>query len=228
MASAWTVLTDNSKLPAIPGNTAWLHLLNQDGEGGPGGSLVLIDGLDITLDNSVYGLTLDNEALQMDLDNSLTDVTLQADNINATIDYQVVGAQIAADNILVTLDCGATIVPGDELMQKVAGEDLGGFRALVTDGSGQVVHATVARVLAGKEVIGVSTEAVVSGNLCTIGITGDEITELSWNWDTNKSIYVTGDGLLTQTVPETDFLLMVAVPLSPTTIRVRIEPPIFL
>lgn len=224
----WEILTANSKLPVEIGNDAWDHLNNQDGGGGPCDGIVLIDGLRVLLDNNGKIININAGDIYVDVDNNDTDMFVGPDGLITNVNNRDVDVNLPDDNIDVILKCGSTLIPKDELMQKVAGSNIGGFRCVVTNDNGEILHADVARVLAGKEVIGISTQAVAIGSLCDIAITGDEIIEPSWNWDTNKSIYATEYGHLTQEVPTENYLLMVAIPLSPTSIRVRIEPAIFL
>lgn len=223
----WEILLQNSTLTP-PGFDAWEHLNNQGSGSGPCDGIVLIDGLRILLDNNGRIINIDGRDVLVNVDNNDTDMLLDQNDIYTNVDNNDVGLNVPNDNVDVVLKCGSTLIPKDELMQKVAGSNIGGFRCLVANDVGEILHADVVRVLAGKEIIGISTQAVAIGSLCDIAITGDEIIESSWNWDTNKSIYATEYGHLTQVVPIEDYLCMVAVPLSPTSIRVRIEPPIFL
>lgn len=228
MATAWEILVSNSTLPEF-GHDAWEHLNNQEGGGtGPCDGIVLIDGLRILLDNRNNIINIDSNDVLVDLDNNYTNMIVDSDDINTILNDNNIGVDLPNDNIDVILKCGSTLVPKEELMQKVAGANIGGLRCVVTNDNGEILHADVARVLAGKEIIGVSIQATAIGGLCPIAITGDEITEPSWNWDTNKSIYAAEYGHLTQDIPTENYLAQIAIPLSPTSIRIRIEPAIFL
>jgi len=224
---AWNTLLQKSTLTP-PGFDAWEHLNNQEGGGtGPCDGIVLIDGLRILLDNKATIINIDRNNVLVDLDNNYKTVNLDQGDINTILDNNDIGLNVPNDNINVILKCGSTLVPKDELVRKVTGANVGGFRCLVTNSSGQVIHADVAQVLAGREIIGISTQAASIGSLIEIASDGDEVTEPSWNWELDKNIYATEYGHLTQEIPTTNYNYMVALPLTPTSIVVRIEPPIF-
>jgi len=191
-------------------------------------ALVLVDGLRILLDNKRTTIYVNNMDTVLDINNRDTDMVVDQRFVLTNVDNSAVGLNQIDDNIDVNLACGSVIIPKDELMQKIAGGNIGGFRCVVANSVGEILHADVAHVLAGKEIIGVSTQAAQIGTLCDIAITGDEIIEPSWNWDTDKSIYASEFGVLTQTVPTENYMQMIAIPLSPTSIRIRIEPSIFI
>ncbi len=195
--------------------------------GGFGETLLLVDGLGITLDNSLYSINIDTQDLVIGIgsDGITTELNNKGIRIKTAADSYDIG--LLADNMSVEVKCGSTLVPENELMQKVAGENIAGFRAVTVDNEGRIIHATIARILTGLPVIAISVQAVEAFSLCIVTVTGDEITENSWDWDMSESIYFTEDGILTQVPPTTNFLQIVAVPLSPTSLRVRIEPPIF-
>lgn len=51
----------------------------------------------------------------------------------------------------------------------------------------------------------------------------------AWNWEIGQPIYLGVNGILTQTVtPEFKFLRIVALPLTPTKIFIRLHPPVLL
>lgn len=195
---------------------------------GPGGTLVLVDGLNVMLDNVNIIVDLSSPDYTVNIDNDNIELYLDYDEITSTINTSDTIVDMTGDNLIIDVKCGSTLVPKEELMQKITGENVGGLRVVTVDDNGHIIHATVPRVLDGKPVIGITTEAEFIGNLCDIGVTGDEIIEPSWTWDVNESIYLGDDGNLTQIPPITNFVQLVAVPLSPTSLRVRIEPPIFL
>jgi len=56
MPDTWTILKENSSLDS---GDAWEHLNNQEGGTGPGGSLVLLDGLEIQMGLQEYILEID-------------------------------------------------------------------------------------------------------------------------------------------------------------------------
>ena len=190
--------------------------------------IVLVDGLRILLDNSTNILSINSNVTRVNVNNEDLHMKLTDGDITANINTNELGLIVPNDNINIELRCGSTLIPKEELMQKIAGANIGNFRCVVANSAGHILHADSALVLAGKDIIGVSAMSSAIGGLCDIAITNDEIIEPSWNWDTNRSIYATEYGHLTQVIPTENYLQMIAIPLSPTSIRIRIEPPIFI
>lgn len=112
------------------------------------------------------------------------------------------------------------------VLSKIAGEDLGGHRVLVTDASDELIYADNSILTHRWKIIGISAQAALIGNICTYAGDTQELTEGSWSWDTNLPIYLTGEGLLTQTPPTTGFIMIVAFPTSATSLQVKISNPI--
>ncbi len=102
----------------------------------------------------------------------------------------------------------------------VAGETLGGTRAVYVAADGKAYYADPSASTA-KLLLGVTTGAAALGASVTIQTEG-VLTEASWSWSATGSVWLTTTGQLTQTVPATGFLVQVGVPVGPT--KLRIEP----
>lgn len=68
MPNAWERLKANSSLEA---GTAWEHLNAQQGGIGPGGSLVLLDGLDVEVDDMDVYVEISSDAIEVFIDEDL-------------------------------------------------------------------------------------------------------------------------------------------------------------
>lgn len=107
-----------------------------------------------------------------------------------------------------------------------AAVDLGGHRIVVSIGS-QIDYADNTNPTHASIVTGITTQAVLAGNPVEVTISG-EVSEGSWNWTLNQPIFLTANGLMTQTAPPTGFLLQVGYPTSATSMVVDIKMPIVL
>ena len=105
-----------------------------------------------------------------------------------------------------------------------SGENLGGQRLVVAIDD-MFYYADKDNATHIDKVTGITTGAVSNGAKVTATIFGI-MTDASWNWDVNKSIYLGNNGLLTQTVPSTGFILQVATVISATKIFVNLKPAI--
>lgn len=108
----------------------------------------------------------------------------------------------------------------------VAATDLGGHRIVVSLGS-QIAYADNTDSSHSSIVTGITTQAVLSGNPVNITISG-EVSEGTWNWILDKPIFLTANGLMTQTVPPSGFLLQVGFPTSATSMVIDIKTAIIL
>lgn len=72
MADAWEQLVTNS---TIQSGDAWEHLLAQGGTG-PGGSLVLLDGLEIIMEDACVDVELDLSPVSVEIETQEFDVEI--------------------------------------------------------------------------------------------------------------------------------------------------------
>jgi hypothetical protein len=107
----------------------------------------------------------------------------------------------------------------------VAGQTLGGNRAVTTNLQGQLVYPDPASP--NSRVYGITTHSALQGELVTVQITGTQ-TEPSWSWDVTKPVFVGVDGILTQVTPTTGQTLVVGYPNSPTKLFIDRQPPIYM
>ena len=108
-----------------------------------------------------------------------------------------------------------------------AGVALGGHRMVILDDAGLAVYADNTIAAHANKVLGMTTGAASLGASATIQ-TGGELTEPSWTWTLDVPIYLSANGLLTQTPPTTGFSLIVGFPITATKIFINLREPIFL
>ena len=107
-----------------------------------------------------------------------------------------------------------------------AAEDLGGHRLVVLDSSGQAAYADQTNLYHAGRVLGLTTGSAVSGAVATIQTFG-EISESSWNWNPVLArVFLSTNGLLTQTPPTSGFLCVVGFPISATRLFIDVQPPV--
>ena len=196
---------------------------------GPGGTLVLADGLNVSLQQSPMEALILSDNIGININKELYSINInRTPLVNVDVDNNDIDLKMKVEPISIKLSGGSIIVPEGDIMRKICAENVGGHRMVTVDENGEILHADKDLILDGKQTIGMTLQAALQGDECELAISGDEVTEPSWNWITTSSIYLGDDGVLTQIAPTTGFVLIVAVPLTSTSIRVRIEMPIFL
>lgn len=123
----------------------------------------------------------------------------------------------------ITTALGYTPAGGGTDLTAVAGEALGGHRA-VRLVSGQAFYADQGNP-AKTAVIGITTGAANLGATVTIATAG-EIIEPSWSWTPQQAVFLSTNGVLTQTPPMSGALIEVGLATAATKLHVRIQPKI--
>jgi hypothetical protein len=109
----------------------------------------------------------------------------------------------------------------------VAAIALGGHRIVVPDSNGKAIYADNTISSHANKVLGMTTGAIVEGGTATVKTEG-EITESSWSWTLDTPIWLSTNGLMTQTPPTTGFSLIIGFPISATKLFIDLREPIFL
>lgn len=106
---------------------------------------------------------------------------------------------------------------------------IGGHRVLTMTPAGELAYASADDLSAAGRIVGISLNAAAAGSEVSVQRSG-EVSEPSWNLDTELPVYLGVNGLLTQTPPEspTVFSLIVGFPMTPTKLFVSIREPIYL
>ena len=114
-------------------------------------------------------------------------------------------------------------VPGTVgAVQYIASIAIGGHRLVTLNDVGQVVYADNTIMSHTNKVLGVTTGAVIAGDISTIN-TGAEIIEPTWAWTLGLPIFLSANGLMTQTEPIVGFSMIVGFPISATKIFIKIN-----
>lgn len=113
---------------------------------------------------------------------------------------------------------------GEGAIVVIAGENLGGGRIVMHEND-EAFYSSSDVTDDMDKVIGVTIGAVVIGADSNVRSSG-ELIDSSWSWASGP-IYNGLNGIMTQTVPSTGFVLQVATALSPTKILINIKQGIF-
>lgn len=148
-----------------------------------------------------------------------------------TVSQEVLGTLVHEDEVREHVVQGGVQgppgVPGasNQFEYVVAGQILGGNRAVTVNSVGQLVYPDINSP--NSRVYGVTTHSSAQGELTTVQITGTQ-TEPSWNWDVTLPVFVGINGTLTQTTPLTGQTLVVGYPNGPTKLFIDRQPPIYM
>lgn len=118
--------------------------------------------------------------------------------------------------------------PGEAYRQYISSGSISGHRVVSLNASGQVEYTNPTDKPSISRIVGVTLNAASLGGTLNV-VKNSEVTEPSWNWNTNSAVYLAANGSLTQTVPtkqDVTFLVVVGFPISPTTLFVNIGIPI--
>jgi hypothetical protein len=104
---------------------------------------------------------------------------------------------------------------------------IGGSRAVILDDSGNVQYAECTTRSHALKLLGVTRGAASAGAPIEV-IREGEVLDSSWSWTLNEPIYLTINGVLSQTLPggSPEFYMIVGFPTSTTSIFVDLQPPI--
>lgn len=108
-----------------------------------------------------------------------------------------------------------------------AGASLGGRRVVLLDAAGKAQYADKDTTAHAGRVLGLTTAAAALDESISVQVAG-LLTENTWAWDTDTPVYLSTNGLLTQTAPTSGMIQIIGQPLSATTINVDIKNTILL
>jgi hypothetical protein len=154
---------------------------------------------------------------------------IQENPISLQISQENLNLNIIEQKIELTLNSGIKGDKGDKgdtgesgassSYTYVAGEILGGHRVIIIDNN-LAYYADNTNLSHVNKPIGISNNASISGGNVTVVFYG-EMEESSWNWDITKPIWISTNGLLTQTPAISGFSCIIATPI--TTTKIFIE-----
>jgi hypothetical protein len=108
-----------------------------------------------------------------------------------------------------------------------AGENLGGHRVVYINAENKVVYASNLNLCQAHKILGITTGACEISDVAIIQTFG-LMEEVSWTWDLNLPIYLSDNGLITQSTPATGFILQIAFPITSTKIFIDKKTPIII
>jgi hypothetical protein len=114
--------------------------------------------------------------------------------------------------------------PGDGPVA-TAGETLGGHRCVVIDAAGLAWYASGTNPAHLGRFAGVTLGAATAGAQAALARVGP-VTEPSWAWTPDTPVFLSINGLLTQTVPTAGFLPVIGIALSPTSLFINPREPL--
>ena len=116
---------------------------------------------------------------------------------------------------------------GDAVTTATASINLSALRAVILDNAGQFAYADSGTPSHAYRVAGILPYAIPQGAEGVAYRLG-EISDAVWSWTRGSPIFLGTNGQLTQTPPATGILLVLAQPVSATTINLQPPSPIFL
>ena len=120
--------------------------------------------------------------------------------------------------------------PGETVINYTAGADISGHKCVMLSSDEKAVYASCLDASSIRRIIGITHNAAVTNDILVVRKFG-VMSEPTWNWDTNKPIYLGIDGALVQ-IPEvwptSLFTIILGYPISSTKILVNISTPILL
>jgi hypothetical protein len=112
------------------------------------------------------------------------------------------------------------------IVEHTVAYSMSGHRMVILNENQEAEYASSANPFHANKIIGMTTQAAINGE---IGIqTAGELEEPSWSWILDIPIWLSTDGLLSQTPPSTGFCLIIGFPITATKMFINIREPIFL
>jgi hypothetical protein len=124
-------------------------------------------------------------------------------------------------------DDGAPADPEGYVVRIIAPSFIGNHRLVAFSDNGILEYASKDNIQHANKVLGITLNAANLNEELIIRFAG-VIEDISWTWNWLLPIFLSTNGLMTQTPPATGTSLVVATPLTPTTILISIKEPIIL
>lgn len=145
----------------------------------------------------------------------VVDVTVTEERHEIKLVEQAVEVRHFDELRVVTIDGNTATV--------TAAEALGGHRVVTVAGN----YASKDNAADKFKILGVTQGAVSNGATATVTTYGT-MTESSWNWTEGSPVFLSTNGLLTQTPPTSGFRIIIGRPQTATTLFVDISEPIII
>ena len=114
----------------------------------------------------------------------------------------------------------------NEPVAAVAGEDLGGHRAVRLGSDGRAYYALQSLEADCLALVGLTTGAAAAGDPVPIR-DGGPMEEPSWNWTPDAPVYLAGVGQLSQEPPAAGPVVVMGQAVSPTRMVITLQPRFF-
>lgn len=119
-------------------------------------------------------------------------------------------------------------IAGGSAVAETASVPIGGHRVVYYNDLGNIAYADPSSIACLNKIIGVTENSASPGDSVNI-IRSGKITDLSWNWDVTKPIFLGTSGTLVQVLSVGSIIEhIVAIPRSSTEIFITIREPIVL
>jgi hypothetical protein len=105
----------------------------------------------------------------------------------------------------------------------IAGEALGGHRAVKADSSGEAVYPDISAPGDGAAIIGITAGSASISASVSVQTSG-EMDEPSWTWTPGLPVFADDDGLLTQSVPSGTWIRVIGLAALSTRLVIRPDP----
>lgn len=149
--------------------------------------------------------------------------------------------QILGDKIQGWFTPGSFTVSGDPYTQEladaigakqyapeaIAAASLSALRIVALNDSGRLIYADSSIADHAFRVQGI-LETAISAGYAIAPLSDGSISDGSWNWAIGIPVFLGTDGILTQTAPESGFILQVATVENATSLSFEIQPPILI
>lgn len=179
----------------------------------------------VTVEGSPLAVEVAEQSLAVSFEPSPVAVEIEAEaEILAALEANALLVEIAAEQG----PPGPAGADGGSILTKTAGAALGGNRAARVDAAtGKAIYADNTVIPDAEAVLGITTGAAAEDTEVTIQTFG-EMTEASWNWTPGLPVYLSTNGLLTQTPPTSGSLTQIGVANEATKLFIRIQEMILL
>jgi len=149
----------------------------------------------------------------------------ECDTISVELIEETIGVKNVEEIVDVKVDCVSINYSGktaqvEDIIE--AGEGISALKVLRNDATDKAFIADVSDIAEINRIIGISKTAAIIGNSVEYVISGS-LTDVLWSWDVTKPIFFDSNGDLTQTPPVAGFSMIVAIPITSTTINVTIK-----
>lgn len=133
----------------------------------------------------------------------------------------ILGGVKVGDNLTID-EYGKLNAQNETGLIKKTAMDLGGHRVVSCNSNGELIYADNLNDETINSVIGLTTSSSLSGSSTKILDYG-EITFSGWSWVMNSPIFLASNGLLTQTIPDNGWMIIMGFPTGVNSLFINIQ-----